>query len=297
MAKMADYSDHLNLMNSVLSLAFNLESYPNHLFNAGYKISIIGPRINAQGILNPDIFFISEIRGLFAECKTGNLMIGENIKKYSKINTRHLVEKGIDIPSSDLDLDVAIFGYDNLYYLNNKLLNEGIEYPQVLINNKIYKKFGRDFKDLKLKNLFSKEIEIKSKPLIILKFDENSSQERVAPFVFQELMARSMSSKATFTTREFTEDLIGEIWLSLDSKLQQSINNKVKDVLTFCKLQREIRPYLAKRDDVWTIKIKDHWKSKKKFSANCEKVMGKLNQCTLINFDKKRRSPNRKVKP
>jgi hypothetical protein len=294
---MADYFDHLYLMNSVLSLAYNLESYPNHLFNAGYKISRIEPKIKVQGILSPDIFFISDVRGLFAECKTGNRMIGSNLKNYQQISARHLVEKGIDIPSNDLDLDIAIFGYDNINLLNYKLSNEGIDYPQVIINNNIYKKYGRDFKDTELQNQFNEPKEIKGKPLIILKFGEDSPLEKIAPFVFQELMARSISSRATFTTREFTEELIGDIWNSLDSKLQKAMSNKVKSLLSFCKLQREIRPYLIKRDDIWTIKIKDHWKSKKKFSNNCETVMGKLNQCTLINFDVKRDSRNRTRKP
>jgi hypothetical protein len=33
--------DHLDVINSVLSLAYNLKSYPNHLYMAGYRISRI----------------------------------------------------------------------------------------------------------------------------------------------------------------------------------------------------------------------------------------------------------------
>lgn len=284
MTNMANYFDHLYLMNSVLSLAYNIESYPNHLFNAGYKISRIEPKINAEGLLSPDIFFISNLHGLFVECKTGNHKIGSNLKNYQKISLRHLIEKGIDIPSEDLDLDVAIFGYDNINSLRYKLLDEGIDYPQVIINKYIHKKYGREFRDNILQKLFNEPAEIKGKPLIILKFDENSSSEKIAPFIFQALMARSVSLKISFTTREFTEDLIGDIWVWLDRKHQRALTNKVRDLLSFCKLQKEMRPYLLKREDIWTIKIKDHWKSKMKFSKDCEKVMRKLNQYTLMDF-------------
>ncbi|MBU4076955.1 MAG: hypothetical protein KKI06_09660, partial [Euryarchaeota archaeon] len=65
--------DHLDVINSVLSLAFNLESYPNHLYKAGYHISRIEPQFNVNGTLNPDIFFISDERGLFCECKSHEL--------------------------------------------------------------------------------------------------------------------------------------------------------------------------------------------------------------------------------
>lgn len=284
MTSTVDSFDHLYLMNSVLSLAYNLESYPNHLFKAGYQIKRIEPKIKVEGTLSPDIFFVSNTRGLFAECKTGNYQIGSNLKNYQRISARHLVEKGIDVPSEDLDLDVGIFGYDNINSLKDKLLNEGIDYPQVTIDKYIHKKYGRDFKDSELQTLFNEPVEIKGKPLIILKFDQDSPKEKIAPFVFQSLMARSVNSRETFTTREFTEELIGEVWDSIDGKLQTALSSKVGSLLSFCKSQRELRPYLFKRENIWTIRIKDHWKSKKKFGEDCEKVMGKLNQWTLIDF-------------
>jgi hypothetical protein len=65
--------DHLDVINSVLSLAYNLESYPNHLYRAGYRISRIEPRFKVSGIgtPNPDILFMSDEWGLFCECKSG----------------------------------------------------------------------------------------------------------------------------------------------------------------------------------------------------------------------------------
>ena len=91
--------DHLDVINSVLSLAYNLESYPNHLYRAGYRISRIEPRFNVNGTLNPDILFMSDKRGLFCECKSGGYYTGQNTELYQRITTRHLVEKGIDIPT------------------------------------------------------------------------------------------------------------------------------------------------------------------------------------------------------
>ena len=63
--------DHLDIINAVLGLAYNFESYPNHLFKAGYKLSRIEPIIGVPDSINPDILFMSENMGLFAECKSG----------------------------------------------------------------------------------------------------------------------------------------------------------------------------------------------------------------------------------
>ena len=97
--------DHLGVINSVLSLAYNLKSYPNHLHRAGYKISGIEPRFNVSGIgaLNPDILFMSDECGLFCECKSGEYYTGQNLKLYQGITIRHFVEKGIDIPQRTLN--------------------------------------------------------------------------------------------------------------------------------------------------------------------------------------------------
>ncbi len=81
MTNMEASFDHLDVINSVLSLAYNLKSYPNHLHRAGYKISRIEPRFNVSGIgaLNPDILFMSDERGLFCECKSGEYYTNKSI--------------------------------------------------------------------------------------------------------------------------------------------------------------------------------------------------------------------------
>lgn len=165
-------------MNAVLSLAFNLESYPSCLYEAGYTISMIEPRFNINGGINPDILFISGEKGLFAECKGGEYYIGTNLEKYDQINTRHLVEKGIDITVKIIELDVAIFGKENLEALKEILEKEKITYPQVVMNKFIQKKYGNDFKDPVLQKLFSDPIEIKGKPLTILRFSKESSLKK-----------------------------------------------------------------------------------------------------------------------
>ena len=295
---MASSSNHLALMNSVLSLAYNMESYPNHLFTAGYRPSRIEPIIKVRLLgdkiekgerkLNPDIFFISGDRGLFAECKSGERLPGQNLKNYDQIAARHLIKKGIDIPNDNLELDVAIFANDNIEVIKDTFAREGIDYPQIKITEYIGKKYGKDFKDEKLRDLFNRSIELTSKPLLILKFDENSTLEEIAPFVFNTLMSRLVEGKVDFTTREFTEDVIGDIWSSFDQEFQRSLNNKVKSILNYCKIQREFKHFLMKKGEIWTINVKPHWKSRIKFCQNCEKMMRKLRQSRLTDFiDKK----------
>lgn len=275
--------DHLDVINAVLSLAYNLESYPNHLYVAGYRISRIDPRFDVNGGVNPDILFMSRERGLFAECKAGEYYTGANIGKYEQINLRHLVEKGIDIPAEIVELDVGIFGKENLESLKEKLKDEGITYPQVIMDTVIQKKYGDDFKDPNLRDLFDKSVEIKGKPLIILKFSEDSSLNRIAPYIFQTLAARSASGRTEFTTRELTEESLGEIWNNLDRELKKRLSNKVGKFLRFCR-RNHLRPYLSKEKGTWTIRINDHWKSRNRFRKDFQEVVKSLDQKTLFDF-------------
>ncbi len=283
MTNMEESFDHLDVINSVLSLAFNLESYPNHLYKAGYKISRIEPKFNINGGLNPDILFISDQRGLFCECKSGEFFIGNNLKLYERVNTRHLVEKGIDIPIENLEFDVGIFGKKNIESLKDKLEEKGITYPQVMIDEYIQKISGDDFKDPIMQELFNEPIKINGKPLDILKFSKGSSLKKMAPYIFNTLMARSVLKKSNFTSRELTAESLGEIWDNLDKELQKVLNGMVKKILKLCKT-KDLSPYLSNHEDVWTIEINDHWKSRKKFSDDCNYLIKNLDQKMLWDF-------------
>ena len=245
-------SEHLNVINSVLSLAYNLESYPNHLFKAGYKISRIEPKFNVNGTLEPDIVFMSNDRGLICECKTGEYSVGNNLRRYREITIRHFTEKGIDIPKVDIDIDIGVFGKNNIEILKNQLEKEKITYPQVVIDNVIEKRYGDDFKDPLLRKSFAKPVEINRKPLTILKFTKDSSFKVIAPYIFSSLMARSISGKTHFTSRELVEDALEDVWNNLDRKFRLSLSRKVKNFLKYCKIH-ELQPYLSSKSDVWTI--------------------------------------------
>ncbi|MDO9518354.1 MAG: hypothetical protein Q7J10_09960 [Methanosarcinaceae archaeon] len=275
--------DHLDIMNAVLGLAYNLESYPNHLFKAGYKISRIEPVIGVPNSINPDILFMSDNMGLFVECKGGKFKIGVNLKSYDSIQVRHLIEKGIDIPSESLELDVGIFGLDNLIHLNDQLLKEGIDYPQVILDGNVEQINGRPFKDQALKGLFSEPVEIKSHAPLILKFTDSSPTKRIAPFVFNTLMSRSITGKNKFKVRDLTEEVMDDIWDNLDKNLQKSLVDKMKSFLRQCQ-RKQLKSYLHNIDDTWNVTITDHWKSRKKFSDDCNKLIHGLDQKEIFDF-------------
>jgi len=143
---------------------------------------------------------------------------------------------------------------ENLESLKEKLKDEGITYPQVIMHT-----------------------------VHILKFSEDSSLNRIAPYIFQTLTARSASGRTEFTTRELTEELLGEIWNNLDRELRKRLSNKVRKLLRFCK-RNHIQPYLSKKEDIWTIKINDHWKSRNRFREDFQEVVKSLDQRTLFDF-------------
>ncbi len=275
--------DHLDIINAVLGLAYNLESYPNHLFKAGYKLSRIEPIIGVPDSINPDILFMSENMGLFAECKGGKFRIGSNLKRYDSIQVRHLIEKGIDIPSESLELDVGIFGRDNLIHLKEQLTGKGIDYPQVILDKTVEKIHGRSFKDPKLNDLFSESVEIKSKAPLILKFTDSSPVKRIAPFIFTTLMSRSITGRNKFKVRNLTEEVMGDIWDNLDKNLQNSLVDKMKRFLRQCK-RKQLKNHLKNSEDVWSVSIPDHWKSRKKFSDDCNRFIHELDQKELFDF-------------
>ncbi len=275
--------DHLDIINAVLGLAYNFESYPNHLFKAGYKLSRIEPIIGVPDSINPDILFMSKNMGLFAECKGGMFKIGSNLSRYDSIQVRHLIEKGIDIPSESLELDVGIFGWDNLIHLNDRLSEEGINYPQVILDGRIEQIHGRPFRDTNLKELFSEPVEIKSKAPLILKFTDSSPIKRIAPFVFSTLMSRSITGRNIFKVRNLTEEVMGDIWDNLDKNLQNTLVEKMKRFLRQCK-RKQLKNYLNNSDNVWGVSITDHWKSRKKFSDDCNQFIHELDQKELFDF-------------
>jgi hypothetical protein len=277
--------DHLDVVNGVLGLACNLESYPNHLFKAGYKIARIEPKFNVGGTVNPDILFVSDNMGLFAECKSGEYKTGANLGKYDLIQLRHLIEKGIDISDENMALDIGIFGKANLIKLNQKLLEEGIDYSQVILSSEIKKIYGRSFKDPLLESLFSDSVVVKSKPPLMLRFTEGSDFKRIAPFVFNTLMSRSLYGKTQFKVQEITAEIVGEVWDKLDKDLKKSMIKKVKRFLNICK-RKHLKGYLQNNKDSWVITIGDHWKSRKKFSDDCDRLINSLNQRELFEFFK-----------
>ena len=275
--------DHLDIINAVLGLAYDLESYPNHLFKAGYKVSRIEPVIGVPDSINPDILFMSDNMGLFAECKGGKFKIGGNLRRYDSIQVRHLIEKGIDIPSESLELDVGIFGLDNLMHLNDQLSKEGIDYPQVILDGTVEQINGRPFKDQTLKKLFLEPVEIKSHAPLILKFTDSSPTKRIAPFVFTTLMSRSITGRNKFKVRDLTEEVMDDIWDNLDKNLQKTLVDKMKSFLRRCQ-RKQLKSYLHNNDDIWNVTITDHWKSRKKFSDDCNKFIHGLDQKELFDF-------------
>ena len=275
--------DHLDIINAVLGLAYNFESYPNHLFKAGYKLSRIEPIIGIPDSVNPDILFMSENRGLFAECKGGKIKIGSNLRRYDSIQVRHLIEKGIDIPTESLELDVGIFGRDNLIHLKEQLTEKGIDYPQVILDKTVEQIHGRSFKDPKLNALFSESVEIKSKAPLILKFTHSSPVKKIAPFIFTTLMSRLITGRNKFKVRDLTEEVMGDIWDNLDKSLQNTLVDKMKKFLRQCKT-KQLTNYLKNSDDVWSVDIPDHWKSRKKFSDDCNRFIRELDQKDLFYF-------------
>ena len=275
--------DHLDIINAVLGLAYNFESYPNHLFKAGYKLSRIEPIIGVPDSINPDILFMSENMGLFAECKGGKFNIGSNLSRYDSIQVRHLIEKGIDIPTENLELDVGIFGRDNLMHLKEQLTGKGIDYPQVILDKTVEQIHGRSFKDPKLNDLFSESVEIKSKAPLILKFTDSSPVKRIAPFIFTTLMSRSITGRNKFKVRNLTEEVMDDIWDNLDKNVQNTLVEKVRAILRQCK-RKQLSNYLKNSEDVWSISITDHWKSRKKFSDDCNRFIHELDQKELFDF-------------
>jgi len=161
--------------------------------------------------------------------------------------------------------------------MKDRLQAGRITYPQVIIDEFVQKISGDDFKDPVLRDLFREPVKINRKPLIIIKFSEDSSFKKIAPHIFNTLMARSVSGLTTFTTRELTENSLEEIWNNLDKDFQKSLNEKVRGFLNRCRTH-ELRPYLSKREDKWKIKINDHWNSRKKFSDDCNRLMDNLEE-------------------
>ena len=74
-----------------------------------------------------------------------------------------------------------------------------------------------------------------------------------------------------------------EIWENLDSKLKTALSGKVGELLRFCK-SKHLGFYLSKKGNIWKIRINYHWKSRDRFSKDCEMALKSLSQKTLFDF-------------
>lgn len=276
--------NHLDLVNAVIGLTYNLQSYPNHFYKTGYHIAMIEPSFKVNGELKPDLLLMAVERGLLVECKTGNMGTGKNTKNYSNIGMMDVATKGIDIPSEKLELDVAIFGKNNIDKLKDKLKSEGIEYPQVILDGYIEKVAGNSFKDPQLEEQFTTKQSIDGHCPLTLKFSDESTKKLIAAEVIKIFMSRCISGQKEFTSKELTKEMVGEIWDKLDSELQKTLNHKVSKVLAACWGNKEFKTYFKKTDGKYSIEVNDNWKSRRKFSIECNKFIKNLDQKTLLDF-------------
>ncbi|MBU7043328.1 MAG: hypothetical protein HXS47_07020 [Theionarchaea archaeon] len=181
----------------------------------------------------------------------------------------------------------GVFGGNNFEILIQRLKENGITYPQVKIDTVIQKISGDDFKDSELIGLFSDAVRIEGKPLHIIKFSTNSLHEDIAPYIIQALMARSIKGSPSFTTRDLTREIFEDIWDSFDTKYQTSLCGKVATILKMAK-NNQLTTYLKKDRETWSIKVSDHWKSRKKFAKNCQNLIDNLSQKTLFDYGVKK---------
>ncbi|CAD6493489.1 MAG: hypothetical protein DIAAKJNI_00506 [Candidatus Argoarchaeum ethanivorans] len=73
------------------------------------------------------------------------------------------------------------------------------------------------------------------------------------------------------------------IWDNLDKNVQNTLVEKVRTILRQCK-RKQLSNYLKNSEDVWSISITNHWKSRKKFSDDCNCFIHELNQKELFDF-------------
>lgn len=118
---------------------------------------------------------------------------------------------------------------------------------------------------------------------VILKFTDSSPTKRIAPFVFTTLMSRSITGRNKFKVRDLTEEVMDDIWDNLDKNLQKTLVDKMKSFLRRCQ-RKQLKSYLHNNDDIWNVTITDHWKSRKKFSDDCNKFIHELDQKELFDF-------------
>lgn len=55
------------------------------------------------------------------------------------------------------------------------------------------------------------------------------------------------------------------------------------ELLRFCK-NKHLGFYLSKKGNIWKIRINYHWKSRDRFSKDCEMALKSLSQKTLFDF-------------
>jgi len=207
---MPTLSDHTRLLNLLITLAYKTPDLPFPLFNLGYSLEHIGPRIvfsEAKLTLNPDLAFKSDARNevLLVEAKSGGID-NKQAAKYKALAPDDISRRNLtSLPAENLKVEVC---YVCLFQNRLEVLaNEGKYYwgfPIIFFDGKSLRKDASSgkFRDERLEGLFSTGVTIEREPPnTYYPFGQGDSQLWISFCVLSQLMEMYAIGK-----REVTED-------------------------------------------------------------------------------------------
>lgn len=277
---MSDLSESTILMNCVIALASKTPDFPYPLWDAGFQIETIEPKILlSDGLeVRPDIQLKKNSHNylLFFECKDGYCE-RDQLNRYKSLKVEDIIRSHkTELPDSDLKFDLTYFGTeDKKDKLLSSIPQDQNPFPIIILNKeKIYSASPNKFKIDGINDIFT-EIEIdKPVPESFIPFTPNDGDRVILRHTLREIVSFAEPHEGKeFTLSDLLKKLCPEYALYSQESIDE-LKNRIGKLLTeIIRAYPDINDYLSKRGGE-TYRISDRAVSKG-FRNLCEYIIGR----------------------
>ncbi|VVB54965.1 Uncharacterised protein [uncultured archaeon] len=284
---MSKSSKSTKLLNCIIALTTKTPDFPSPLYDNGYQIEVIEPRIllSDGSQSNPDIQLKkNDDYLLFFECKDG-FCEKDQLDRYKRMTCDDIKRtKTSSLSSSKLYYDLSYFctkeSEDKLIPSIDK---DGNIFPIIVLDSdKIFHHVQSKGFNNKQTEAILKEIKFdKPVPESFIPFTVDDSNETITIFLLQHFMSRSGYE---FTLDTLLQELFSHLIFNYSRKSKDELKARIGQIITGLKKRPDIDGAITQKGD----KYKVEPSGPKKFRSSCMKIITQYeeqqNKITLQNW-------------
>jgi len=233
-------SSHTLLINAVIGLCKNTNSWIHPLADLGYKVDVIeqSMRIDkSEKTIKPDIVVTSNklIHSIVFECNGGTTIDRNQISRYNDLTNNDLSRWANTYTTEDYSHDICIMDFAENH---DSISKQTANFPTLSLSNHYLKKHGK-FSKTKLEEQFRKPTSIKKfkPPISYYPFSETEDRSVIMPYVLRAMISL-FSTKSNDLDISNVEDLsqrilvrVHKLWNKLSKEHQRRLQTTITNLL------------------------------------------------------------------